>query len=185
MSHFFGQGYMINNGGKTLQIENMSKALATLSSGELLGIKNLEIAQNISEIPLMFLRDELETISIYGGSFRKIPERVYELKKLKSLSITLSGLSGIDRIGELTSLTSLDVSSNYITNLPNNLVNLKKLSYLNIGHTNIAEFPTILTELKELKKLVLPAELRGKVPANICQEIKFSPAWYVWSNSKE
>ena len=186
MSHFFGQGYMINNGGQTLQIANMNKAVATLSNNDLLNIKNLEVDQNISEIPLMFLHDKIETISIRGGSFRNIPERIFELKKLKSISVTLSGLSVIDeRIGDLTELTSLDVSSNYISSLPNSLANLTKLSYLNIGHTNIAEL-SVLTGLKELKKLVLPADLRGKVPSTfICQEIKFAPAWHVWSNSKE
>jgi len=70
------------------------------------------------------------------NKFEEVPEFIYSLTNLKSLTITNALLETLsDEIVNLKKLEHLDLSMNYLTSLPANLEKLKNLKYIDL-HQN-------------------------------------------------
>lgn len=119
-------------------------------------------------------------VNLDGWALKSIPQDVFELKNLKSLSLEFNELTEIpdeisnlislkhlyldynllkalpESIGMLSSLKSLSINHNSISHLPESIQNLKNLKYIYVRGTNILKTPEFLknAKLDELNKTI-------------------------------
>ncbi|HEY4788667.1 MAG TPA: COR domain-containing protein [Bacteroidales bacterium] len=95
-------------------------------------------------------------LKIDSYALNSIPNKIFELKDLRKLSLRFTGLNDIpDRIENFSELEMLDLSGNNLSDLPDSLAKLKKLRDVNIWRNNFSKLPVSLTRLENLKSLSL------------------------------
>lgn len=98
---------------------------------------------------------KLEHLSLAHNQIAILPTEIRKLKKLKKLD--LSANQGMNNLpGDLSNwvkLSWLDLSHNSFETLPLGICNLPKLKELNIAHNHITQFPQAATQLVKLKRL--------------------------------
>ncbi len=112
-----------------VNIREIPNTIAYLQNLEILKVDVYrEISRNLFSLP------KLKILHIEGGStIKKVLPVFYRLKNLKSLKLE-AGLKDITgEILELTNLEYLDLSKNYIEEVPQEIMNLSKLKYINLS----------------------------------------------------
>lgn len=92
----------------------------------------------------------------FGYNFvKKLPSEIWNLEKLKSLTLKKLNITEISAaIENLKNLEILDLSNNKINQLPETISNLKNLKELNlIGNNFLETFPEVITRMPYLKIL--------------------------------
>ncbi len=88
-----------------------------------------EISRNLFSLP------KLKTLHVKWGSYiKKVLPFFYRLKSLKSLKLDAGLNEFTPEILELSNLESLDLSNNYIEEIPNEIRNLSKLKHINLSN---------------------------------------------------
>jgi Leucine-rich repeat (LRR) protein len=81
-------------------------------------------------------------------------------------------------------LTNLDLSHNFLFQLPNSFANLQKLKELNLSNNNFEYFPEPVLELINLQSLNLKSNSLAYIPSEILKlkknltELDFSLIWF-------
>lgn len=98
--------------------------------------------------------DSLTNISLVDNKLKVIPKSFKKLKQLKSLHV--SGNEGlnyeqlVEQLGE-SNIEELSIPLNSLSEIPENIKNLKELKVLDIRQNYIAELPNSISELDSLK----------------------------------
>jgi len=99
---------------------------------------------------------DVKHVNLDGCNLTEIPEPIFELVNLKTLSLERNHLIRIlDLIGNLSSLERLDLCWNLITEIPNSIGELKSLKSLSLSHNKIDRLPSALKDLDSLEYLYL------------------------------
>ncbi|HEC39292.1 MAG TPA: leucine-rich repeat domain-containing protein [bacterium] len=100
--------------------------------------------------------DGIIYLNFDGWGLESIPQEVFELKNLKSLSLEFNQITEIPKdISNLTSLKYLDVDYNQLTVLPEIIGEMRLLKSLGIMYNNISSLPISIKNLKNLKHIYL------------------------------
>nr|CAH8868196.1 unnamed protein product [Trichobilharzia regenti] len=176
---------------KRLTIRNKQLRHLTNSVGFLDWLVVLDLrSNNLSTLPILLPRN-LEVINLGNNVFTDIPEAVYELTLLKSISIYNNRLQSIpsllfeklvhleymnfnhnaiemlcDSISNLVSLKYLSMSHNALKALPDSIVSNadSHLEYLNLGYNQILILPFNIHRLQRMKTLILHKNFLSRLP---------------------
>ncbi|MDJ0899368.1 MAG: COR domain-containing protein [Xenococcus sp. MO_188.B8] len=108
-----------------------------------LEILDLSYLSNASKSENEFLNFLSNLVSDRVKPLTKIPEEVFELKRIKILILYDNEIDELhESIGNLSNLTNLNLQYNQLTNLPESIENLTNLTNLNL-HSNLLETPPI------------------------------------------
>jgi len=154
-------------------------------SEAIIGLKNFRNALKSGRI------NKIRHLKIDGWNLKMVPEEVFELKRLESLSLESNQITNVPKIiSELHSLKYLNLENNKIGNLPSSILNLPSLTYLNLdfnllnhipdsiirlpsievlglSHNHISSIPESIEEMKSLKTLAVNNNTITKLPRTI------------------
>ncbi len=121
-----------------------------LASKVLIGVKQF---QNFNENRTFY---DIEHVNLDGCNLTSIPEEIYELQNLKTLSLDFNQISEIYKeISNLVSLKHLYLNYNQLKSLPDSIGDLQSLKGLSIMHNNVNSLPISLKKLKNLKYIYI------------------------------
>lgn len=87
----------------------------------------------------------LETLSLSANQLQNIPAEISNLNVLKDLDLCCNLLTSLpNSIGELSLLESLSIVNNQISSLPNSMRHLRHLKYIGVRGTQITKVPEFL-----------------------------------------
>ncbi len=90
----------------------------------------------------------------FWGNTTKIPNELFNLKNLKSLSISGTNISEIPKeISQLKKLERLSFSGNNLSNIPSEIYDLENLTSIDLDNNQFVEFPERLLEMKKLESI--------------------------------
>ncbi len=117
----------------------------------------------LNEFPMEILAFEnLESLEIEVSSwqgdkssdFSEIPEALFELKNLHTLSISGSNIKTLsEKVSALTKLEELRLCYTQLKSLPNSLCDLKRLQYLSLDCNELVSLPENIGYLPDLEDL--------------------------------
>jgi len=131
----------------------------------------------------------LTTLQISGCKLKTLPESIGKLSNLIDLSIKENALSHLPKtlgylislkylrsgnnqlkeipttVGELPVIEDIDLNNNLLTNLPQDFAKLRTLEEIRLDGNPLSSIPKVLFEMTWLKKLILPASLKGNAAA--------------------
>lgn len=110
----------------------------------------------------------------YDGNvpqFKKFPQKIGAMKRLKYLSISKQGFKKIPKAGfkNLVALDRLFITQTPITTLPSSIGNLRSLSYLSLSLNALKKIPKEIGNLPELTDLDLSYNQLREVPKELGQ----------------
>lgn len=111
----------------------------------------------------------LEELYFHNNQMEILPENFKGLKKLEILSITYNNIFDIKSICSLTNLRQLNLETNNIEKIPNDIIKLQFLSKLNLSHNYITYIPDSLKELQNLRDLNLFSNSITRIPVQLCE----------------
>ena len=150
--------------------------------GSLSNLKQLNFSRNeLSELPeqLGQLGQCLESLSISGNQFTKVPNCIFKLTKLQNLLLASNEIDNIpteiinltnlefldvgdnkipslpDQIADLTKLDTFLAYQNLLTAIPNWFGNLSSLTSISFTENKLETFPNIIFSLDQLELLYL------------------------------
>ena len=96
----------------------------------------------------------IKHVNLDGWGLKSIPEEIFELTNLKSLSLEFNELTEVpDEISNLVSLKYLYLDYNLLEVLPESVGRLSSLKGLSIIHNNISYLPESIRNLKRLRHI--------------------------------
>lgn len=139
------------------------------------GIKKIsKKITNLSKLEYLDLRDNYD--------LAVLPENIGELKKLKTLGISVCNLKKLpESICELTQLETLHLQHNKLTELPKNFGNLKHLRKLDLEGNKLQTLPESFKNLSELRSLLISRNKLKSLPKGIAELQKISVV-DLWDN---
>jgi len=132
---------------------------------------------NISLIPKDISNfSKLQELNLEANNIGVIPEAFSKLYSLKILSLQKNNLTknSLSIISKLNKLESLDIGTNELFEIPNELNNLKKLKCLDLSFNKITSLPTNFSKFSKLEQIGLGALV----------DFKWESAFYILSQIK-
>lgn len=145
--------------------------LSQLRSGELLGITQLKLSENLTDFPLeiLTLADSLEILDLSNNNLSALPEKLIELTKLKIIFASQNNFTQLpDVLGRLPNLEMIGFKSNQIKGVSNSSLP-KKLRWLILTDNVIETLPDSLGERPRLQKLALAGNQLTCLPTTLNQ----------------
>lgn len=116
---------------------------------------------------------KIKHVNLDGWGLKSIPQEVFELTNLKSLSLEFNELTEIpDEISNLASLKHLSLDYNLIEALPESIGGLSSLKGLSIIHNDISYLPESIQNLKNLKHIFVRGTNISRAP-NFLKAVRF------------
>ncbi len=126
----------------------------------------------------------LKYLNLAWKDIEKIPEWIFKLKKLNSLSLNSNKIKNIQQnIQELKELEILDFSDNKIKNIPVWICSLKKLKIIRLNINQIESIPECFFNLKQLKVLNLNNNNIKKISKNISLLENLEEFLFMWNSN--
>lgn len=173
-------------GGLPSTFYNLSKLTSFISSGNSF---QGGISADIVKL------SELETLIINNAKLTTIPDQIFNLPKLRLLSLAINQLNSLPNntagatslntlwlidnlftgtvpaaVFELPALAEVDLSENGFTDLPSNTTSASKLKSLVLGINEFSQFPNQLAALSQLEYLDLTGNLiNGSLPTKVLE----------------
>ncbi|GAB3508629.1 COR domain-containing protein [Spirosoma knui] len=133
-------------------------------------MRTLDLFGNsIQRIPDWFYNLKgLEHLSLKNNSFKEIPTIVFTLENIKSLNFAENQISELnDNIFvNLMNVEKVDISYNIIESIPYKNIDYPKCKILNLQGNQLENFPTVISQVKSLKKLLLSENKISSVEDN-------------------
>lgn len=145
--------------------------LYQLKSGELLGIKNLSLADNITSFPLeiLSLANSLEVLDLSNNQLTSLPEELVQLHKLKIIFASNNDFEILPEVlGRCPNLEMVGFKANKIHTVPEQSLPMK-LRWLILTDNQIEILPESLGERPELQKLVIAGNKLKQLPNTLSQ----------------
>ena len=148
--------------------------LSQLRSGELAGIKQLKLAENLTSFPLeiLTLADSLEILDLSHNALSSLPEELKQLTKLKIIFASQNKFEHLPQVlGQLPNLEMVGFKSNQIKTVAEDALPLR-LRWLILTDNLIETLPNSLGERPRLQKLALAGNRLRHLPASLAQAHK-------------
>lgn len=145
--------------------------LKQLKSGELLGIKRLTLAENLTTFPLeiLDLADSLEILDLSNNQLSELPQEITQLQRLKIFFASTNQFEVLPSVlGKLPELEMVGFKSNKIKIVPANSLP-SKLRWLILTDNKIEYLPETLGERPRLQKLALAGNRLTSLPQSMSQ----------------
>jgi len=145
--------------------------LAKIKSGELNGIRRLNLSENLTEFPLeiLSLADSLEILDLSNNQLSTLPEELLQLPNLKAIFASNNRFETLPEVlGRCQNLDMIGFKANQISRVPENSLP-PKLRWLILTENQITELPQSLGERTRLQKLALAGNRLTELPANLHQ----------------
>ncbi len=98
--------------------------------------------------------DKIRHIKLDGWSLNTIPDEIFNMNKLESLSMEFNNISDIpENITELHLLKYLNLQYNKITTLPDSISNIPSLEYLDLSYNSFNSIPKTIENMKSVQIL--------------------------------
>lgn len=170
---------------------NMTHTLQELKSGTLKGLKQLKIAEGLTEFPreIFSLADTLEVLDLSDNHLASIPDEIIQLKHLRILFFANNQFKVFPKIlAQCSSLSMIGFKSNQIDTVPENAFP-PRLRWLVLTNNKIAQLPKSIGACPLLQKCALAGNLLTELPAAMSEcknlellrvsanQLKEIPAW--------
>lgn len=145
--------------------------LAQLQSGELRGINQLKLSENLTEFPLeiLTLTDSLEILDLSSNALSSLPEELAQLTKLKVIFASQNKFKHLPEVlGKLPNLEMVGFKSNQIKQVAEHSLP-EKLRWLILTENQIETLPNSLGERPRLQKLALAGNQLTELPQSLAQ----------------
>ena len=145
--------------------------LAQLQSGELHGINQLKLSENLTEFPLeiLTLADSLEILDLSNNALSSLPAELAQLKKLKVIFASQNKFRQLPEVlGKLPNLEMVGFKSNQIKQVAEHSLPAK-LRWLILTDNQIETLPDSLGERPRLQKLALAGNQLTELPQSLAQ----------------
>jgi Protein kinase domain/Leucine rich repeat len=145
------------------------QTLSQLRAGELDGIKQLKLSENLSSFPLeiLTLADSLEILDLSHNALSSLPDELVQLKELKIIFASENNFDHLPEVlGKLPKLEMLGFKSNQITQVSEQSLP-EQLRWLILTNNQIKKLPNSLGERPRLQKLALAGNQLTQVPETL------------------
>jgi Leucine-rich repeat (LRR) protein len=143
------------------KITNLLVLLSKLTFLEELYLVDCNIPSIPNELGLL---TDLKYLSIVRCNLTSLPEEIGQLKNLQTLGLIKNNLTSLPKsFFTLNQLRSVWIGNNFIKNISDSFENFHQLVYFSIAHNPIATVPKSLFNLKNVKALQFPKELRNEI----------------------
>lgn len=133
----------------------------------MLGIASNKIKSLPKEIGSL---DRLEVLWVGSNNISELPDSCAQLGALRSLGIFNNNFDKMPDLSSLCGLEELYCSNNRIRDIPGWMGALERLTCLDVSTNDIAELPQDLLKLKNLKELLVGGNPRLALPSEITGE---------------
>lgn len=143
--------------------------LSLLRDGKLTGIKRLDLACQLTEIPreIFQLSDSLEILNLSNNSLTKLPDDLPSLSKLRIIFCSENNFTELPEVlGRCPNLEMVGFKSNHIIKVSASALPTK-LRWLILTDNKISELPDEIGNCKALQKLMLAGNMLQELPASI------------------
>jgi len=145
--------------------------LAQLQSGELAGIQQLRLSENLTEFPLeiLTLADSLEILDLSSNALSSLPDELIQLTKLKIIFASQNKFEHLPEVlGKLPNLEMVGFKSNQIKQVAEHSLPAK-LRWLILTDNQVETLPNSLGERPRLQKLALAGNRLSELPQTLSQ----------------
>lgn len=145
--------------------------LSQLRSGELAGIRQLKLSENLSTFPLdiLTLADSLEILDLSNNALCSLPEELIQLTQLKIIFASQNNFEHLPEVlGKLPQLEMVGFKSNKISQVSENSLPTQ-LRWLILTDNVIENLPDSLGERPRLQKLALAGNRLTVLPKTLSQ----------------
>ncbi len=111
---------------------------------------------------------EITGLRLYGGRKLSIPNQISSIKSLKKLILKdFTNKKMPYWMGKLSNLEYLDLSGNFLEEIPDNLEGLTNLKYIDLGSNKLKDLPKSFTHLKSLETIGLSDNQLKELPKEL------------------
>jgi Leucine-rich repeat (LRR) protein len=136
--------------------------------GTCINLEKLTLNLLMGRIPSGFQAlHALRILHLRGDNCSKLPAEVYQLCNLNSLSVKVGIKDLSPQIKEMTGLNNLDLSSNNLESIPDEVGSLKNLTSLNLGDNLLKKLPESIGTLPMLEYLDLERNAFQALPESL------------------
>lgn len=149
----------------------MLHTLSQLRSGELAGISQLKLSENLSTFPLeiLTLADSLEILDLSNNALSSLPDELAQLTKLKIIFASQNKFEHLPEVlGQLPNLEMVGFKSNQIKQVAEHSLPTQ-LRWLILTDNLIETLPNSLGERPRLQKLALAGNQLTHLPQTLAQ----------------
>ena len=148
------------------KIQKLPQGLFQLSE-----LKKLNLYGNkMAELPDSFSTlTELTHLNLSNIEFASIPKSIFSLGKLQVLDLSWNKniVELSPSIAELKNLEELNLESNALTDIPDEIGGLKKLKKVSLSYNKLTAFPAAILKLEELESLEIGNQQIAELPKNL------------------
>eukprot|EP00124_Ichthyophonus_hoferi_P002236 Ihof_evm6s144 gene=Ihof_evmTU6s144 len=123
--------------------------------------------EGVSEIMLWQARKS-GTLRLVARNLKELPSTVYNIYSMKKEASL--DMKDSDRWWECEALTKMDVSSNYLTVISEDLALLNHLTYLDVHDNQLESLPLAIGQLEQLSTLIASYNQLSCVPSGVFNE---------------
>jgi len=145
--------------------------LAQLRSGELAGIKRLDLSCGLEAFPeeIFSLADSLQVLNLSGNALRQLPDDLHRLRHLRVLFCSNNRFSELPAcLGQCQQLSMIGFKSNRLRQVPAAALP-PQLRWLILTDNELEELPSELGQRPLLQKLMLAGNRLRSLPASLGQ----------------
>ncbi|MCW0235762.1 MAG: leucine-rich repeat-containing serine/threonine-protein kinase [Ferrovibrio sp.] len=143
--------------------------LAQLRSGELAGIRRLDLSCGLSELPreVFDLADTLEVLNLSGNALSTLPDDLPRLTRLRVLFCSDNSFTELPAVvGQCPALDTVGFKANRIRHVPAAALS-PQLRWLILTDNCITELPAAIGRCTRLQKLMLAGNQLTQLPAEM------------------
>ncbi|TYK66615.1 leucine-rich repeat-containing protein kinase family protein [Colwellia echini] len=146
-------------------------SLSQLRSGELAGIRQLKLAEQLTSFPLeiLSLSSSLEILDLSNNNLSELPDELVQLTKLKVIFVSQNKFDHLPKVlGKLPNLEMIGFKSNQIKTVAEESLPAQ-LRWLILTDNIIETLPNSLGDRPRLQKLALAGNQLTELPQTLAQ----------------
>jgi Protein kinase domain/Leucine rich repeat len=152
------------------------KILEQLKSGQLVGIKRLDLSCGLTAFPskIFDLADSLEVLNLSGNQLSSLPDDLPRLHKLRIIFCSDNLFTELPAVlGQCKSLTMVGFKANQISSVPAEAL-ASTLQWLILTDNRIHSLPSSIGQCKQMQKLMLAGNQLSDLPVELanCSQLE-------------